>query len=726
MFVSPLFLIAAGVGAVVPLLLHLMQNRRRMTMPFPTLRFVREARRQSSRRIRMEHVLLWLIRTLIMALIGLAFAMPMLRSKGLGWLGDAPRDVAIVIDASYSMGYNTGRDTVWDKAIDTAVSLVEGLGDNDRFCIHLAREQPEALVAELVGDKEEGVNRLKGLKPGNGSSQLAPAVVEALKALDKAKRRTEREVYILTDNQALAWDGFGEGGAPGESPDAGAPAIASWDPKRIGKRTTVFVALFGVSAPENVGPVSIDLQPMIVRPGSPAQVVVAVSRTGRSAGSTATLIVDGEQIGRRALNLESPDGSSPDFPLPPLAPGIHHARVETPDDNLPIDDKFHFLVRVEDQMPSLCVGTAEDTLFVRTALRTGAGPDSPPPAVISPDNVAGEALSGFSCIFLCNALPLTGQAIDALEQYARSGGLLVVFPGMRASLIDYQSWTCLPGIPTGIEDLPWSERRRTLVWDKPQHPIIRPLRQSLAEPVSAVRRRLAWKELHVQAERLVSMGAEQPFLLERPFGEGRVLMCAVSADRTWSDFPLSPFYLPLILQVVDYSAGFGGKTPFIWATRTLSLNERLPDVNRGSSLLGPDERSVPIRSAVVEGRTSFVAEDVTAPGIYNLSSPEMPRPVPALAVNVERRESDLTPLTAGEVADRMDFPKVQVALDKDALARLIQDHRIGRTYGEHLLWIALVLVIIEFYYANALLRTGPVLSEKLKVDVAGHLKGHAA
>ena len=92
-----------------------MQNKRKVQLPFPTLRFLKLAEKHSSRRIRLENFLLWLLRTLIMALLGMAFAMPMIRSSGLGWLGDAPRDVAIVLDASYSMGYHTERGTVWDK-----------------------------------------------------------------------------------------------------------------------------------------------------------------------------------------------------------------------------------------------------------------------------------------------------------------------------------------------------------------------------------------------------------------------------------------------------------------------------------------------------------------------------------------------------------------------------------------------------------------------------------
>ena len=68
MFLYPFFLIAAGLGASVPLILHLMQNKRKETLPFPTIRFLKMAEKSSSRKIRMENFLLWLLRTLIMAL----------------------------------------------------------------------------------------------------------------------------------------------------------------------------------------------------------------------------------------------------------------------------------------------------------------------------------------------------------------------------------------------------------------------------------------------------------------------------------------------------------------------------------------------------------------------------------------------------------------------------------------------------------------------------------
>ena len=80
-FLSPLFLGAAG-AAVLPLVLHLMAKRNTVRMNFSTVRFLKLAQKQSSTKIRMENFLLWLIRTLLMLLLALAFAKPVARLSG--------------------------------------------------------------------------------------------------------------------------------------------------------------------------------------------------------------------------------------------------------------------------------------------------------------------------------------------------------------------------------------------------------------------------------------------------------------------------------------------------------------------------------------------------------------------------------------------------------------------------------------------------------------------
>jgi hypothetical protein len=706
MFLSPLFLIAAGLGASVPLVLHLMQNRKRMQLNFPTVRFLKLAEKHSSRRIRLENFMLWLLRTLIMALLGLAFAMPMIRKSGLGWLGEAPRDVAIVLDASYSMGYRVERGTVWDKAVEAAVAVIEGLSDRDRFCIYLAREQPEALVAEPIANKQEGISRLRALQPGQGSSRLGPALGAAMKALLKAEARGEREMHIITDNQALPWQSVSD------------------EKVELDAKMGVFVALLGVPAPENAGVASVELQPPVARKGADVKVTAKLLRAGTAADTTLALYINDKEAGRRSISPSDPEASAPGFTLPPLEVGIHAARIQTPDDNLPIDNAFYFSIRVQDQMPALIVGSESEMLFLRTALRTGFGR---PNAVVSatPEQITDKPLSAYACVFLCNALPLPGQAISAVEDYVKAGGVLVLFPGIGAKPDAYQAWNCLPGIPSAIEELPLAQRNRTLTWDLPQHLLVRTLREGIGIPALAIRRRLAWEKLHETSRRIVSMGADQPFLLERPFGDGHVLLFAVSADRTWSDFPLSPFFLPLMLQCAEYGAGVGAKAPFVWATDSLSLSDRFPEMKAAPVLTAPDGQSVSVRTALVQGKTVLYAENLTMPGFYSMATAEQPEAKPALAVNLPREESNLALVADKDIPKQLGVERATVAMDLATLRRLIEEHRIGRTYGEHLLWLAFLLIAVEFIYANVLAGGGKGGGGKVRVDAAGHVETRA-
>jgi len=733
MFLSPFFLIAAAVGAGVPLVLHLMQSSRTSRAPFPTIRFLRLAQKRSSRRIKMEHILLWLIRTLIMMLLGMAFAMPMLRTRRLGWLGEAPRDVAIVIDGSYSMGYSTGRTTVWKKTLDLARSIIDGLGENDRVCLYLAREQAEPVVAELVGDKDEVVRLVDATELGYSSSKLAPSLIAANDALKKETRRREREIFILTDQQALPWAGFGSEDDAGtdateeDSPTPGSPrGLTAWDPASVDRWTTVFVALLGVAGPENVAPVEAQLLPPLLLKGSRARVTTRLTHSGESRSTTLALVIDDNEIARRSVVLGAPDGEALSFNIPVLAPGTHTARIETPEDNLPVDDSFYFLVRVKEELPVLCVGTRDDTFFLRAALAAGMGRGGMEPKWLEASRLSDEKLQDYACVFLCNALPVPGQGIAALERYVRDGGLAVIFPGSTAVPSDYAAWQSLPGVPVGVGSVQVTQRKRLLTWDKPGHAVLREIRGAEAAPIVTVRQMLRWEALAEDSEKLVSSGAGTPFLLERTYGRGRVLMFAVAADRSWSDFPLSPLYLPLVLETVEYGAGVGSFMPYLWTSESLSLERVLPEATRKTRLIDPEEEQVPIRSAIVKGRTVLHAEDLYLPGVYTLSEKKSGQGEPALALNIQREESDLAPLSEEQIRAALGVRDLQVANGSEALLQAVEEHRIGRTYGEHLLWLVLVLGAIEFFYANRLVKGGPTLTDQLEVQASGRVRGHIA
>ena len=143
------------------------------------------------------------------------------------------------------------------------------------------------------------------------------------------------------------------------------------------------------------------------------------------------------------------------------------------------------------------------------------------------------------------------------------------------------------------------------------------------------------------------------------------------------------------------------------------------------SVSAPDGQPVSVRSSVVEGRTVLNAENLTMPGFYLMATTEQPEGKPAIAVNLPRDESDLTPVADKEIPKQLGVERANVATDLATLRKLIEEHRIGRTYGEHLLWLAFILTVIEFAYANLLARGKAGAAKKVSVDAAGHVETHA-
>jgi hypothetical protein len=708
-FLYPAFLLAAS-AAVVPVVLHLIQRLRVVRFPFSTIRFLKLASRKAARRNRIENVILLLLRVAAIVLLALAFAMPTLRTRGMNsLLKQTERDIAIVMDASYSMGYGTGTDTTWERSREAAETILKRMGSRDRVCLFLATDHAQPVIPQLSADRDLALGQVRDLLPLPCASRLAPAIEAARRALDEAPDRREREIHVITDGQALPW--LDAGGRPARSGTGGGTDIP------------VFVTLTGAPAPQNIGIQDVELSPPLLARGMPCRLAVRLSRTGAARPGPVTLFVDGKETACRAGEPAEIESGRLTFVLPPMDAGMHAGRAEIAADNVPADNAFHFLLRVEGKSACLCVGSQEKSLFLMKALSAGVG-DAPGsrPKRIEAGDLGTEDLSRYACVFLCDALPLPGQAMLQVERYAQSGGVVVLFPGDSAGVKDYEAWRCLPAFPAAIEDVPTAGRRRILRWEDAQHPVLARLRtEPDSAPVVAISRQIRWAKPEPDARVLASAGAGNPFLLGRRVGRGEVLAFSVSPDRSWAAFPLSPFYLPIVRQIVQYGMGLADPAPFQWTGRAFALSEHDPSVTEKHALLDPSGKRVPIRMSSVSNRTVLCAERLDAQGVYSLVWPNHTRTEPAVAVNAHRRESDLTPIARSDVPAALGGGDVRIAEGKDELARLLDEHRLGRTFGEPLLWFALVVALAEALYANWRAKARGGLAAGLEIGPSGRV-----
>jgi hypothetical protein len=87
---------------------------------------------------------------------------------------------------------------------------------------------------------------------------------------------------------------------------------------------------------------------------------------------------------------------------------------------------------------------------------------------------------------------------------------------------------------------------------------------------------------------LARLESGDPFLVEKPFGEGRVIVCSTAIDADWSNLPLRPFYLPLLQRLSVYLAST------VFPPRNLDVGRPIiaflpgADAGKKASITGPD------------------------------------------------------------------------------------------------------------------------------------------
>lgn len=714
-FANPMFLWALT-AAAIPLMLHMFQRRKTVVTPFPTLRFLKAAQKRSSSRIKFENFILWLLRTLLLLMIGFAFALPVLRTTAGGsWLTRTRRDVAIVLDASYSMNYELDRGKVWDICKEASVGVIEGLLSGDRVCVYVAADTPIPVIEKPTTEHATVIQAIRSLSCMPSSSKLDETTALALHALEQQEGRREREIYIMTDGQAVPWQGFREAAKKDEQ------AAGQDDKAKISReqrdKVSFFALLAGAEQPDNACPSDVKVTPSLLLAGQSARLNVRVGRTGTAKQVTVTVEVDGQERGRRGITTEADTESSLEFAIGGLEPGVHVAKISTPQDALPVDDEFLFLLRVRKQLPVLIAGPQEATRYLKAALAPGAADDS----VKQVDTAELESvdLRDYQAVFLCDAFPLAGQATLRIEEYAKTGGVVIVFPGDRADIAAYADMKILPAQPKGTEDVPVDQAARQLKRIPNQKDQVVNFNLSLPPgtvPTVALKRLLTFGELQENAAVLVTAGDGVPFMTGRAVGRGRVFMFSIAANRDWSTFPLTAFFVPVVHQLIRQGAGASVQPTHLVQGSNIPVNEAVPNYREDDAISAPSGAQLPIKD---NGNRTFFIESLTEPGIYTRAKAGAAQPEPVLAVNTDRFESRLTPATPQELAEWTGFKKFLTAKDPEELTRLIDEYRNGRSLAEIFLWIALLLSLLEWWVANRALRTRTGATEKLTVDLAG-------
>jgi hypothetical protein len=247
--------------AAVPVVLHLLQRQQPKALDFPALRFLRARHRSTTRKLKLRHLLLLLLRVGLLAFLCLALAKPLLSLGGNAGAPGQAVAAALVVDTSLSMELNPGDQTRLDAARRRAREALDDLAPNSLVAVLDSGDPAEVGFATSPDDAR---NRLAALRPRAANAPVNRQLERAYRLLQgpDVPGNLPRVVYVFSDRTRECWDAT--------------RSRASKPPEGV---AVVFVDV-GEEQPRDLAIDRVELVPPVAAAGELVRIRVTVRATG--------------------------------------------------------------------------------------------------------------------------------------------------------------------------------------------------------------------------------------------------------------------------------------------------------------------------------------------------------------------------------------------------------------------------------------------------------------
>jgi hypothetical protein len=702
-------LLAGAAALAIPIIIHLFHKSRFTVVPWGAMHLLESVIRTNQRRIRIEQLILLLIRCLLPVLLALAMARPVW--KGLHTLiGTVPTSTVIALDNSYSMEAGRAGLSNFALAKDEATRLIADLKRGSEVSLLLMGEGGGPLLDAPTYDSARVAHALQKTASGFGAANI-PAALDHAVTIIQQMREPSRQLVVLTDFQHVSF--------PANERDLLKEKFSRLRNLPAAPMITFFDV--GTEVKDNVAIEGLEFSRLIVGVGQKVHIRAMLRNYGSAPYPELRVLckTDGKEKAASQIALGPGERGQVLFTHAFDTPGSHVIEVSAEADALKADNVFLASIPVRDKVPVLLVNgdpspepLKGETDFAEIALQPfGAGKvelaDLIKTRVIKGEELDAAKLADAAVAIVANVRRLNETQVKALEDYVRAGGGLLLFPGNR---VDSGWWNAnlfkggdglLPAALGPLSgELKPGATAAAIIGQRFENAALEffndPRNGTLAD--SAVR---VWFKLdeasaraaHPPATTLARLDTGDAFFVEKPLGEGRVIACATALDADWSNLPVRAFYLPLLQRLCIYLAST------IYPPRNLEVGQQLiafvepRSVGKNATLTLPDGRVIDLPVVQKGARATLEFSATQQPGLYTLQPPGAG--AIHYVVNASRRESDLEKLSSSEIADFARDQQVSLVRDSAQFKALDQTRRFGREMWKPLLWSLLGMMFVE-------------------------------
>ncbi|MDD9972642.1 MAG: BatA domain-containing protein [Candidatus Poribacteria bacterium] len=703
---APLFAVAGAVGASIPLILHLLNRERARRLVFSTIRFIQMSHQTNVRRHKLKRLLLLLMRILMLALLGFAFARPFFaQTFVIAQKTGGKRNAVIILDTSYSMRY----EKVFENAKKEGLKILDGLDTADAACLILSSDSAR-VVAPLGSEFAHIRTALSNAEATYKPTDYLDALQTANEILEPIPIG-EKQVYLIADMQKRGWENFIE-------------------TDKLNPDVQIQFADVRAEQPRNLAITDLSVPPVVLKEQKASYLVARVRNFGDEAVENlpVRLFIDGNMIHTVQLDLEPDDLGDAVFKVDFQDEATHTGWVELPEDALGADNKRYFTLQslqsikvhaVSDRSRTQSTYQTAETFFMKMALAVGS--DAVPIDFTESSSVPNTAtLDRVDVLVLANVAQLSSNEAGRVAAYVAAGGGLIVTVGDNIDINAYEQnlggeigvMPCKFVQPVG--DAFDRQQFRVLATVKYEHPIFAPFKEPNHGDFGKARFYRLFQAVPTKDATVIATYDDgSPALFEKPYGQlGRVLCFTSTIDREWNDLPIRAVYLPFLHESIKYLALKDVEaTPDYRVGDNVELKAfETEDENRTGdrevAVFNPN--NVETRLQRSEGTTtgevgqgSLFYADTSIPGIYSVhTSGAEPY---YFVVNGDATESNLAARDVEELSSMLKGTADESIEDTPA-AELVAQYREDVEKSQDV-WIYLMLAVFalavtEMFFAN--------------------------
>jgi len=704
-------LLAGGLFVAVPIILHLIMRRQPIHLEFPALRFLRQRRDVNTRRMRLRHWLLLLLRIAAIALLAFALARPSLQGSKL-LSQEAPVAAVLVVDTSAKMDCRHANQTRLEVARSMALEILARLPLGSQAAI-VDTAVPQVQFAVDLTSARSQVERLAVTPVSRPLPGQLSAALEKLKEVSNEEMR--REIYVFTDRTRSSWTTD----TPAGSDQTLAATLAAE------KEVDLYLIDVGIERPQDFGLGEIQLNRQVLAQRSPLEIRVDLVRAGPAGERKVDLLLTdfaggSQKRDEKLLTWNENEATQVEFRLPELPPGVHQGLVQiVGEDNLSWNNRRYFTVDVRAAWPVLVVAPRpREAVYFTEAIAPSVLKTQARFAckTIEQGQLAEERMTDYAAVVLLDPQPMPVEQWEQLSTFVQAGGALAMFLGPAADRQRFNETvprSLLPG------ELKFISRNSTfLSTENASHPAVARF-GTLGGPTPwsyfPVEKYWLLSGLDPATARIASFANNDPALVEKPVGRGLVvtMLSPVSFDpdprrSRWNRLTQGtdpepwPFVM-LMNELMLYLVGSEDERLNYQAGETAVLYSAGEDLPPSVSLTSPDGGQSRADIDPTKGVLTFSAIDQI--GNYRVrAGGTQSQYERGFSVNLPLAATQLARLPTEELDVLLGKDRFRMASDSSKIEREAGRGRVGQELFPYLMALVALALALEQVLANRFYR----------------------